>query len=225
MLLQQILSQRKRLPAILDVLEALSGFGLALFLWMHMLFVSFIWFFGQQGYNDLAVTLDRLGLTYIFVPLTVALFFFHFILAARKIPTQWRDQRVIITHIGFLKHKDTFTWAIQVISGMAILILASIHLWVVMLGIVGPPVEPSEEIMWPQITSNISSIRAAKDFFVFYIVLLILGEVHASLGLYRLGVKWGIPSRKITEFLLLIVTITILTLGGIALYEFVRLAG
>lgn len=211
MILYQVLSRGRRTAALLDLLEAASGLALALFLWMHMLFVASI-FFGTESFDGIAHMLDEYYLSYVGIPPLVAVFFLHFLLAARKIPFGWREQRTIWRHAGLLSHKDTWTWVFQAASGMAILILASIHFWVVLTA-------------WP-IEASMSVYRVGRmPQFVFYLALLFLGELHAGVGLYRLAVKWGWPSRKRANLILEIVSAVFLVLGLWALLMFRRLGG
>ena len=63
----------------------------------------------------------------------------------------------------------------------------------------------------------------AEPALVFYIVLLILGEFHAGLGLYRLAVKWGWPRRRQAELLFEVITALVVFLGLGALFMFRRL--
>jgi fumarate reductase subunit C len=211
LILYQTISRSPRTAAILDVLEAGSGLALALFLWLHMLFVATI-FFGTETFDGIAHMLDEYYLSYGGIPLLIAVFFLHFLLAARKIPFAWREQRVLWKHAGLLAHKDTWTWVFQAVSGMALLILASVHFWVVLTA-------------WP-IEASLSVFRVGRTSqFIFYLVLLFLGELHAGVGLYRLAVKWGWPSRKRANLLLEIVSAVFLVLGLWALLMFRRLGG
>jgi fumarate reductase subunit C len=56
-LLQNLLSRSRRAAAVLDILEACSGLTLAVFLWMHMIFVASI-FFGPETFDAIAHGLD-----------------------------------------------------------------------------------------------------------------------------------------------------------------------
>ena len=59
--------------------------------------------------------------------------------------------------------KDSWTWLVQVVSGMAILLLASIHFWVVL-------------TTWP-IEASLSIHRVGQwPYLVFYLLLLFLGD-------------------------------------------------
>ena len=208
---QEVSPETRRTAAFLDLLEAASGFGLAVFLWMHMVFVATI-LAGPETFDAVASFLDDTYLSYIGIPPVVALFFLHFLLAARKIPFSWRESGRIWGHAGRLGHRDTRTWLFQTVSGMAILVLASIHFWVVLTA-------------WP-IEAALSSFRIARPpYLVFYAVLLVLGELHAGVGLYRLSVKWGWPPRKTADSLFEVLSAVIILLGLAVLVVFTRLAG
>jgi fumarate reductase subunit C len=210
-ILQQVFARTRKAAAVLDVLEACSGLALALFLWLHMAFVATI-IAGPGTFDGIAAFLDHTYLSYLGIPPLLAVFFLHFLLAARKIPSTYREQRIILAHAGSLKHKDTWTWVIQVGTGMAILLLASIHFWVVLTS-------------WP-IEARLSAFRVSQGpYLVFYIVLLVLGELHAGFGLYRLAVKWGWPPRHGAELFFEVVSALMLLLGGAALFYFLDLGG
>jgi fumarate reductase subunit C len=210
-LLQNLLSRSLRAAAILDVLEACSGLALALFLWLHMIFVATI-LLGRETFDGIAHGLDAYYLSYTGIPPLIAVFFLHFLLAARKIPATYREQRVMWNHASRLRHKDSWTWLVQVVSGMAILLLASIHFWVVL-------------TTWP-IEASVSIHRVGQwPYLVFYLLLLFLGELHAGFGLYRLAVKWGWPPRRRAGIFFEIISLCVIGLGLTALVVFRRLGG
>ena len=211
MLLQQGLTRSRRAAAVLDLLEAASGIALALFLWVHMIFVASV-IVGSGTFDGIARLLDDTSLSYVGIPPMIAVFFLHFLLAARKIPFAWQEQRIAWTHAGRLRHKDTWTWLVQVVTGMSILLLASIHFWVVLTS-------------WP-IEAALSGYRVSQNsYLTFYLILLVLGELHAGIGLYRLAVKWGWPPRARAERLIEIVSAVMLLVGLAALVAFRRLGG
>lgn len=211
MILQQVLFRSRRTAAILDILEACSGLALALFLWMHMVFVATI-FLGAGAFDGIAHALDTYYLSFTGIPPLIVVFFMHFLLAARKIPFAYREQRIIWRHAGLLAHRDTWTWLFQAVSGMAILLLGSIHFWVVLSAWpIGASLSIHRVGQWPQ--------------FVFYIALLFLGEMHAGIGLYRLAVKWGWPPRRRAGLLFEVISALFLLLGLAALVMFRYLGG
>jgi fumarate reductase subunit C len=208
---QNLLTRNRKAAAILDILEAGSGLALAVFLWLHMIFVATI-LTGPRVFDRTAHFLDAYYLSYTGIPPLILIFFLHFLLAARKIPTTYREQRIIWSHAGLLKHKDTWTWLVQVVSGMGILLLASIHFWVVLTS-------------WP-IESSLSIYRVGRwPYLLFYLLLLLLGEIHAGFGLYRLAVKWGWPPRRKAELFFEVISAAVLLLGVAALIAFRRLGG
>ncbi len=205
-MLYNLIIRNRKVFAVLDVLEGLTGFMLAIFLWMHMFFVASI-YFGTAFYNKVPLFLEEYYLAQVGIPGVVILFFFHALLASRKIPTAYGEQKIILRHTSLIKHRDTLSWIIQVITGASLFAVASIHFWVI--------------LSTGEITYDISAARVILDrYLVFYIILLILGEVHATLGLYRLALKWGWPKRNLSKFLTTAITIGILILGFGALYMF-----
>ena len=121
-----------------------------------------------------------------------ALFLLHAVLAARKIPAQLEDRRKMIRLGLDLKsqaHEESLLWIWQVRTGMVVLVLGSFHL--VLLGI---------DVLTPLfgerigIESVTSLARVQAGLWLPYAILLICVEFHASVGLYRLAVKWGIFS-------------------------------
>ena len=76
LLLYDVIVKNKRIAAFLDVLESLTGFGLAIFLHMHMLFVSTI-HFGRNVFDGLTEFLDGYYLAHIGIPPLILIFFIH----------------------------------------------------------------------------------------------------------------------------------------------------
>ena len=200
-----------RVPIYYEILELLSGLGLALFMWAHLIFVATI-ILGKGTFDGIAVFLEDYYLAHVGIPAIIVLFFVHVVMTGRKIPFQVREQRVIIQHARLIKHFDTWTWLFQVVSGMIILAMGSIHFWVV-------------NAAWP-IRAEASIDRVGQNsYLIFYIILLLLVEMHASIGLFRLGVKWGVIPRRHAHLIFNILTIVVLFIGGCALVFFRRLGG
>lgn len=210
MQLQHTINKNPRREMFFDLIELLTGLYLVLFLWTHMLFVSTI-ILGADVFNTLAHGLDEYYLAQIGIPITVMVFFLHFFVAGRRIPTRIQDQKIIWKHAKLTGHIDTWTWIFQAITGMAILVLGAIHMWVVI-------------VQWP-IDATVSAMRVQGEFLWFYIVLLLLGEYHASMGLYRQAVKWGWLRRRPVAVVLKFITIFIIGLGLVALWAFLQLGG
>lgn len=209
MLSQRILTKNPRADAVLDLVELASGIALVGFLWSHMIFVSTI-LLGRDTFNGLSEFFDTYLLSYIGIPVVAAIGLIHFVVAGRRIPTRYREQKIIWRHAKLLRHTDTWTWVFQAVTGMAILVLAAVHVWAVVTG-------------WP-IRAHTSAERI-QAFWWFYLVLLALGEYHASVGLYRIFVKWGWFPRKPIGYVLKIITLIIVTLGLAAMWGFLKLGG
>lgn len=209
MLSQRILTRNPRTDAYLDLAESSSGVILAGFLWSHMLFVCTI-LLGAGTFNGLSEFFDAYYLPHMGIPVVIVIFFMHFVIAGRRIPTKIRDQRIVWRHAKLLRHFDTWTWIIQVITGMSILVVASIHMWMIVTG-------------WP-IRSPISADRV-HEFWWMYVILLIIGELHAGIGIYRVIVKWSNARRKPVNWLLNLVTIIMFALGAGALWTFFKIGG
>lgn len=176
----------RRWPARLDVLQGASGLLLALFMWVHMLFVSSIllgpdamWTVARafEGYFLFGRALPWL------VPALVAgvivLFVVHAALALRKFPASYAEWRAFRGHMGAMRHEDTTLWFWQVLTGFALFFLASLHLGTMLTrpDRIGPFESADRvwsDLMWPV-----------------YLVMLFAVEIHAGVGLYRLALKWG----------------------------------
>ncbi|MEW5954181.1 MAG: succinate dehydrogenase [Bacillota bacterium] len=210
MFLQRTLTKSPRTELYADLAELISGVLLVGFLWTHMLFVSAI-FLGPEVFDKLAHFLDEYYLSYVGIPFILLVAFIHIITAGRRIPNRFREQKIIWRHAKMIKHTDTWTWVFQVVTGMAILVLAGIHVWVVLTD-------------WP-ISAIKSAMRIESFYLYFYFVLLLLGEYHAGMGIYRQFVKWGWFKRRSISYVLNVITLIIVGLGLGALYIFRQLGG
>jgi fumarate reductase subunit C len=178
-------------PARLDLLQSASGLFLALFLWVHLFAEASILLGKDAMYR---VTLFFEGY-YVFgtpYPIIITLFslfiltilILHAVLAVRKIPVTYRQYRTYRDHQKLMHHEDTSLWWIQVYTGFALFFLASVHLYTMISqpGNIGPYASSDRvvsEWMWP-----------------LYVLLLVTAVVHAAVGSYRVGVKWGwLPAR------------------------------
>lgn len=184
-----------------ELASSLSGAALAFFMWGHMLFVASIWL-GARGFDWLAAGLETVFVAQPTVVAISALFLLHAALASRKIPAQLRERRrmrEIATGLRArgatassvaLPHLDSALWIWQVRTGMVILVLGSFHLVLVGLdvltGLFGERVG---------IEAATSTARVRGGLWPVYAVLLACVEFHASAGLYRIAVKWGIGAR------------------------------
>ncbi len=163
--------------AVLDWLQMLTGAGLILFMWCHMLLVSSV-VISPKIMNAIAYFFEATYMAQVGGPLIFLTFLLHFVLAARKIPFRADGQVTIWRHARMIKHRDTWLWVIQAVTAMVILVLGSIHMWVVLTDL--------------PITAAKSAARIQSGFwFIFYMILLPCVELHVSIGFYRIAVKWG----------------------------------
>ena len=218
-------ARASRWPARLDLTQSATGLALALFMWVHMAFVSSIliskdamWtvtrFF--EGYflfgssHPWIVSLAVLSI--------IALIVVHAALAIRKFPGSYRQFRTFRAHASMLRHEDTTLWFWQVFTGFALFFLASVHLYIMLsrpdrIG----PYESSDRVwsdhMWP-----------------LYILLLLAVELHGGIGLYRLAVKWGWfvgadadATRRRLKSLKWTITVFFLLLGFATLAAYIKI--
>lgn len=202
MQLHKALSPSPRSDFIVEGIQMVSGLLLVLFLWTHMLFVAAIWL-GAADFNVLAHFMDEFGLVPITVVFLILVIGAHVGAVVRRIPKQWREQKIVWRHAKLIRHADTWSWVFQSVTGAALLALAIIHIVVVTYG---------------GINAQLSSSRVAGGFLVFYIVLLLLSEYHASVGLYRIAVKWGWMNQHSLHRVLGVITALTIIVGAISLY-------
>lgn len=193
-----------------DLALSLSGVGLAVFMVMHMgLLASAL--LGAATMNALAEFLERYYLLQIGVVGLVPLLLIHSVVSLRKLPTSVRQQWEVVSGIRSLRHLDTWTWALQIGTALAILILTSIHLWVVLTTL---PIEAEK-----------SGLRVFQTYWWFYAPFIVVVEAHISIGLYRAAVKWGLLARWPAHLALLAWTAVFLLLGFAILVNFYLLGG
>ncbi|MDR0467847.1 MAG: fumarate reductase cytochrome b subunit [Campylobacteraceae bacterium] len=191
---KSISGKKSRLPARLDFLQSATGLFLGLFMLLHMFFVATIlispaamdkvtkFFEGSLIFNEPKPIL----VTFVGI-IVFAIFFIHAILAMRKFPINYRQFQTYKTHIKMIKHTDTTMWFYgQALTGFIMFFLGSAHLAMV--------------IFFPEtIGSGLTELTANEGasatrmirMFPLYLILLFAVEIHGSIGLYRLCVKWG----------------------------------
>lgn len=179
-------TRHSRWPARLDLLQSASGLVLALFLVGHMFFVASI-LISQNAFYAVARFFEGVPLFGRPYPQLVSaavagvalLFVLHAGLAMRKFPASYRQYRAFSEHRQRLQHLETTLWWLQLWTGFALIFLAPVHLYGMFTqpALIGP-FESADRVwsgsMWP-----------------LYLLLLFAVEIHASLGLYRLLLKWG----------------------------------
>lgn len=168
-----------------ELLSGASGVVLALFMWGHMVLVGSI-LTGERGFDWLAGWLEDYYIAQPTVIIIFLVFLLHAALASRKIPSQLTERRRMRQLGQDLPHAESLLWIWQVRTGMLILVLGSFHL--ILLGI---------DVLTPLfgeragIEAATSVARVRGGLWILYAVLLIAVEFHASVGLYRVAIKWG----------------------------------
>ena len=178
-----------------ELASGLSGLGLALFMWGHLLLVGSI-LTGARGFDWLAQSLEDYFIAQPTVIFISVLFLVHAVLASRKIPAQFAERRRLtelargLALSGVPAHHESLLWIWQVRTGMAILVLGSLHILLLGLDVLTPLFGSHAGI---EAESSMARVRAGL--WLPYAILLGCVEFHASIGLYRLAVKWGAGSR------------------------------
>lgn len=216
-----------RIPARLDLTQSLTGLILALFMWTHLVLVSSI-LLGSDAMYAVTSLMEAKFLTggergypiivsFIGV-IILALFIIHAGIAMRKFPISWREYKVLRNQMGMMKHGDTNLWFIQALTGFVMFFLGSVHIYVITThpGEIGPYASSDRfvsDYMWP-----------------LYFVLLFAVELHATIGMYRLAVKWGIfdgknprVTRKRLKMLKNVLTIFFLTIGLLSFAAYMKI--
>jgi len=169
-----------RVNAYLELALSLSGIGLALFMVTHeALHLTVL--FGASVYDTLSRFMEDYFLLHAVVPPLALLFVAHIYLIVRRVPMAYSEQAALLTHSRSIRHLDTWTWLIQVLTGLALFALASIHVWIVLADL---PIE-----------SEKSGARVFGVYLWNYIPFVVIVQMHIAVGLYRLVVKWLPLSR------------------------------
>jgi len=194
---------------MLDVATSVTGIGLAAFLLFHMaLLSSVLW--GATTMDALGSFLERYYLLHSMAPLLILLILAHVVLVTRKAPITFRQQWVLVRQLRQMGHLDTWTWAFQVVSGAALMVFASIHLWVSLTDL---PIEAAKS------GDRVSTYL----WFDIPFVLFVVG--HACIGLYRIAIKWGLLSRRGAYGALAALTAAVLALEFAIVSTFYSLGG
>ncbi|TLD81020.1 fumarate reductase cytochrome b subunit [Helicobacter sp. MIT 05-5293] len=180
--------QRKKSknPAKLDFWQSATGLFLALFMIAHMFLVASILISPKAMYTvakflegDFIFDGGNPILVSVIAVVIIVALVVHAFLAVRKFPINYKQFRDLRVHKHLMKHSDTSLWAIQAGTGFVLFFTATVHLFVML-------TQPDT------IGPNGSAYRFwSEHFWILYIVLLFAVELHASIGLYRLCIKWG----------------------------------
>lgn len=210
-----------------ELISGLSGVALAGFMWGHMFLVGTI-LTGARGFDALAGGLEDFYIAQPTVIAISALFVIHGVMASRKIPAQIRDRRRMRQVTGSLRaaqgsmpaHVESSLWIWQVWTGMLLLVLGSFHLVLIALDVF-------TDLFG--LTAGIEAVstqaRVAGGLWPLYALLLLGVEFHASTGLYRFAVKWGIGSRLGRPTLRRIEHVVLFAFLGLGLLTLIVLAG
>ncbi len=187
-----------------ELVSGLSGLGLAVFMWGHMLLVGSI-LTGARGFDWLAGFLEDYYIAQPTVVVISVLFIVHAVAASRKIPAKLEERRrlrnlakalkqpapqdVRVSDVAFQPHVESMLWIWQVRTGLVILVLGSFHVLLLTVDVLTPMFGDIAGI-----ESGSTVARVSGGLWLPYAVLLICVEFHAGVGLYRLAVKWGIGS-------------------------------
>lgn len=169
--------KKSRLPACQDKAQSLTGLILAAFMVCHMLFTGSI-VFGKGAFEAVVSFAEPFGMTWItnFIAFVIlVIFMVHAFLGMRKFPANYRALQAFKAHKSRFGHCDTTLWWFQFITGFLLFFVASAHIITIIFS------EP--------ITANLSIARFA-NLHLFYLLLLIVTVTHASIGTYRLIMKW-----------------------------------
>ncbi|MEB3101835.1 hypothetical protein [Ferviditalea candida] len=209
MQLQRALAAGKKTDLVVETVQTVSGLLLVGFLWTHMIFVAAI-LLGVAAFNRLAHFMEQYYLLQLAVAFIIVAAGSHIGAVLRRIPSRWQEQKIVWKHAKLIKHQDTWSWLFQSVTGSAMLILITIHVFIV---------------VYAGINANLSADRVHSWMLWFYIVLLLFAEYHASVGLYRTLVKWGIVKRHSLKKVLSVITVCTVGLGLVSLGVFYALGG
>ena len=215
----------KKWSAWLDLSQSLSGVILAVFLWTHLVLVSSI-LLGADAMSWVARTMELSFLSadghgYPWVVTCIAigiaiLALVHVLVALQKLPMSLRQQRALRQQMQVINHSDTRLWRWQAITGVVILLLLPVHLWLIGSApeTIGP--QGSADRIWNQ------------GVWMVYLPLLFTVELHAAIGIYRVALKWGaardLNNRSRLRKFKTIMSVLFVTVGVASLLAFLPYA-
>ena len=169
---------------------------------------SVLW--GASTMDALGSFLEQYYLLHSMAPLLILLILAHVVLVTRKAPITFRQQWILVRQMHQMGHLDTWTWAFQEVSGAALMVFVSIHVWVALTDL---PIEAAK-----------SGDRVST--YLWFDILFVLFVVgHACMGLYRIAVKWGLLSRRGAYAALVALTAVVLALEFAIVSTFYSLGG
>lgn len=170
-------NKKSKIPALQDKLQSLTGLVLAVFMIFHMLFTGSI-VLGKDAFNAVVHFAEPGGIYLItnFVAFVIfVIFVAHAFFAMRKFPANYRAYQAFKAHKIRMRHCDTTLWWFQFLTGFLLFFFASMHIINIVFG--------------EQITADLSITRFSQ-LHIFYLLLIIVTVTHASIGTYRLYMKW-----------------------------------
>lgn len=168
-----------------DLLQALTGVCLALFILLHFFVISTV-LISPRVMSALDHFFEVIYLTQVGLPGLFVVILLHFLLAARKMPFRARELVAYWRHAKMMRHLSSWVWLIQVATALCILALFAVHLYEVWIGL--------------PVTLDGTLARIARPGAVcFFGVLLLATLSHALIGLYRVLVKFGFITRAIRK--------------------------
>ena len=210
----------------LDLSQSISGVVLVVFLWTHLVLVSSI-LLGEAAMTWVAKTMELSFLSadghgYPWVVSLIAIVIgvivlLHVLVAMHKIPFNLKQQRALRKQLTVVNHDDTRLWVWQAVTGVAILLMLPVHLWLI--GTAPETIGPygSADRIWQQ------------GVWLLYLPLLFCVELHAAIGIYRVAVKWGaareLNSRTRLKKIKSIISVIFIGLGIASLLAFLPYVG
>ena len=202
MILQRLQVKSPRFEALTELVQLVTGLFLLAFIQVHLFAVSTI-IISAKSFNDYSAKLEHYYLAQVGIPLVILAIIIHGLVAMRKAPWNIQEARVLFQHSKRLAHLDTWLWVVQILTGFMILVLAASHI-------------ASVFATWP-IDAATSVKRVQGGYFTFFVLLILAGEIHGMVGLYRILVKWSWIQRKKFTKLLVYATVFFVALGLVTL--------
>jgi fumarate reductase subunit C len=190
---------------------------------------------GQRGFDFLAKGLEDVYIAQPTVVFISLLFLLHAVLASRKIPAQLRERKrmrdvaralrsersaMSDQALRFQPHLESMLWIWQVRTGMVLLVLGGFHLVLIGIDVLTPLF--GERV---GIEAATTQARVGAGLWLVYGVLLLCVEFHASVGLYRLAVKWGVGTRVTRRTLWRLERVIFFAFLGLGIVTLAVLAG
>lgn len=171
---QQVLSR-------LDFWQAVSGAILALFVCVHLVLEGSV-VISPNITNTIGWLMEETYVAQIAAPVILLIILFHFWIAARKMPFRAGELQIFAEHSKALKDLDTSLWLVQVATAIVILFGAFFHVYTVMTDM--------------PITVEHSHMRLIHGWVLFYVFFLPCTILHTGIGIYRIGVKYGLIMKS-----------------------------